>query len=188
MKFAFIDLKPDHEQLIQQIAEMMVEGFKVMAPDAWPTIEAAREEVEESFDPERISRVAVDESGDAVGWIGGISEYDGDVWELHPLIVRPDLQKRGIGRALVADLEAQVRQRGGITIMLGSDDVADMTSLGGIDLYPNPLEHLLAIQNLKGHPYSFYQKVGFVLTGVVPDANGFGKPDIFMSKRVRPAD
>ena len=40
------------------------------------------------------------------------------------------------------------------------------------------------IKNLKGHPYEFYQKVGFVLVGVIPDANGPGKPDIVMAKRV----
>jgi aminoglycoside 6'-N-acetyltransferase I len=40
------------------------------------------------------------------------------------------------------------------------------------------------IQNFKGHPYEFYQKMGYVITGVVPDANGRGKPDIMMSKRV----
>jgi aminoglycoside 6'-N-acetyltransferase I len=106
------------------------------------------------------------------------------VWELHPLAVRPDRQRQGIGRALVADLEAQVRTRGGFTIQLGTDDTADMTSLGGINLYPNVLEHLINIRNLHGHPYEFYQKVGFSIVGVIPDANGPGKPDIYMAKSV----
>jgi aminoglycoside 6'-N-acetyltransferase I len=30
----------------------------------------------------------------------------------------------------------------------------------------------------------FYRKLGFVIVGVVPDANGPGKPDILMAKRV----
>ena len=67
---------------------------------------------------------------------------------------------------------------------LGSDDEDALTSLGGVDLYPNPLDHLAQIKNLHGHPYEFYQKLGFVIVGVMPDANGFGKPDIYMAKRV----
>ncbi|MFM8427282.1 MAG: N-acetyltransferase, partial [Chloroflexota bacterium] len=80
--------------------------------------------------------------------------------------------------------EEQVRQRGGLTIMLGSDDQNEMTSLAGVDLYENLWDKVKNIQNFKGHPYEFYQKMGYVITGVVPDANGLGKPDIMMSKRV----
>ncbi|MEO0986985.1 MAG: GNAT family N-acetyltransferase, partial [Cyanobacteria bacterium J06639_14] len=122
--------------------------------------------------------------GQVLGWIGGICQYDVHGWELHPLVVSPDYQRQGIGRRLVADLEIQVGQRGGTTLYLGTDDETGLTSLAGIDLYPNPLEHLMRIQNLGGHPYSFYQKVGFTVVGVLPDANGPGKPDIFMAKRI----
>jgi aminoglycoside 6'-N-acetyltransferase I len=87
----------------------------------------------------------------------------------------------------VADLEAQVRKRGGLTLWLGSDDEDDMTSLSGVDLYADLPGHLARIRNLKGHPYEFYRKSGFVIAGVVPDANGPGKPDILMAKRVRSA-
>ena len=90
-----------------------------------------------------------------------------------------------LGQALVADLEELVRARGGFTIQLGTDDETYMTSLSGIDLYPNVLEHLRNIRNLRSHPYEFYQKCGFVIVGVLPDANGPGKPDIFMAKAVR---
>ena len=122
-----------------------------------------------------------------LGWVGGIPTYGGNVWELHPLVVRPDRQRKGIGRALVADLEAQVRARGGLTLWLGSDDEDDMTSLSGVDLYDDLPGQLARIHNLKGHPYDFYLKCGFVIAGVVPDANGPGKPDILMAKRVRDA-
>lgn len=179
-----IDLKPDDSTLIEQVAAIVVAGFREHAPDAWPDLQSAREEVHESFTPERISRVAVDEHGQALGWIGGISQYRGHVWELHPLVVRPDQQRRGIGRALVVDLEAQVRQRGGLTILLGSDDEENMTSLGGVDLYPDVLDHLSSIRNLRDHPYTFYQRVGFSIVGCIPDANGWGKPDLMLAKRV----
>ena len=93
-------------------------------------------------------------------------------------------RKLGIGSALVADLEDQARARGGITLSLGTDDQDNRTSLGGVDLYPAVWAHINTMQNLNRHPYQFYQKLGFVIIGVMPDANGFGKPDIFMAKRI----
>lgn len=183
--FMILDLTKANTDYIHQCAELLVEGFKVMAPDGWLTLEAGLTEVDECLEPGYICRVAVDETGLVLGWIGGRPNYDGHVWELHPLVVRPARQRQGIGRALVLDLEQQVKACGGITIQLGSDDQNNLTSLGGIDLYPDPLAHLQQIRNLHGHPYTFYQKLGFVLVGVLPDANGFGKPDIFMAKRVK---
>src|SRR5690348_18072988 len=56
--------------------------------------------VHESLAVDHISRVALDDSGAAVGWIAGSPSYDGYVWELHPMVVRRDSQRRGIGRAL----------------------------------------------------------------------------------------
>ena len=179
-----VDLTPD-ETVMRQVAGMLVRGFKAHSPNAWPDIEAAFQEVKESISGERISRVAID--GETVlGWIGAIPEYGGTSWELHPLVVHGEHRGRGIGRALVADLEQRVLERGGITIFLGSDDESGMTSLAGKELYPDVLAHLADVENLKGHPYEFYQKLGFVLVGVIPDANGPGKPDILMAKRVGP--
>jgi aminoglycoside 6'-N-acetyltransferase I len=179
-----VDLHPDDQAAIDQTAALLVEGFRQHAPDAWPDLESALEEVRESFGPNRISRVALDESGAVIGWIGGASRYSGNVWELHPLVVRPDHQGQGIGQALVADFEDHVRGRGGLTIWLGSDDETNMTTLAGTDLYTNLFEQIANIRNLRGHPYEFYQKCGFIIVGVLPDANGPGKPDIFMAKRV----
>ena len=106
------------------------------------------------------------------------------MWELHPLVVRISHRGQGIGRALVADLEERVKERGGLTIILGTDDLFDQTSLSGINLFPHIWDHLAHIKNLKHHPYEFYQKQGYVIVGVMPDANGLGKPDILMAKSV----
>ncbi|GAC1350977.1 MAG: aminoglycoside N-acetyltransferase AAC(6')-Ii [Ktedonobacteraceae bacterium] len=178
------DLRPDDESAIEQVAALLVEGFAVHYPEAWPDMAAALEEVRESFDGDRISRVALDETGRAVGWIGGIPQYRGRVWELHPLVVSVHHQGQGIGRALVADLEAQVKKRGGLTITLGTDDEDDQTTLSGINLFPNIFEHVARIKNLRRHPYEFYQKQGYMIVGVMPEANGLGKPDILMAKSI----
>jgi aminoglycoside 6'-N-acetyltransferase I len=187
------NLTPNDTDLINQIAAILVTAFAEHWPDWMPDTRTALEEIQESFAEDRISRMALSDETDrsalptprtALGWVGGISDYDGLVWELHPLAIHPNHQGRGIGTALVADLEEQVRQRGGLTVTLGTDDEDGSTTLSGIDLYPDPWPHIANIRNLKRHPYEFYQKQGYTITGVVPDANGPGKPDILMSKRV----
>jgi aminoglycoside 6'-N-acetyltransferase I len=178
------ELAADEDALIGQIAAMLIEGFRESAPEAFPDLQTAIAEVRESFAPDRITRVAVDDGSKAVGWAGGISHYQGYTWELHPLVVRPDKQGRGIGRALVSDFEQRVVERGGRTVFLGTDDEQGQTSIGGVDLYPDLWSHVRTIRNLRHHAYEFYQKLGYVIVGVIPDANGFGKPDILMAKRV----
>jgi len=179
-----LSLLPNNDFLIQQAARLLVDAFHEHWPDAWPTFEEGLKEVHEMLESERICRVAVDEKGDLLGIIGGIPGYDGLVWELHPLAVRVSMQGQGIGRALVEDFEAQAHAKGALTITLGSDDEDSMTSLSNVDLYENLWEKIRDIRNLKNHPFEFYQKMGYVITGVVPDANGMGKPDILMAKRI----
>src|SRR2546426_1215833 len=140
-----VDLRSDNESAIRQVAALLVEGFAANWPGSWPDLESAMEEVRESFAADRISRIALDEDGTVLGWIGGISQYRGHVWELHPLVVRVSQQGKGIGQALVADLEERVKEREGLTITLGTDDVTQQTSLAGIDLFPNVLEHVAHI-------------------------------------------
>ncbi len=184
LEVKIITLSPDNERAIEQVAALLIEGFKAHAPNAWPNMVAALEGVRESFGKDRISRIALDQSSEIVGWIGGLSYYDGNVWEIHPLVVKPSRQGGGIGWQLVRDFENIVQKRGGLTIWVATDDENNMTTLAGVDLYPNVLDHLAQIRNLRRHPYEFYQKLGFVIAGVIPDANGRGKPDIFLSKRV----
>lgn len=178
------DLDPTNPAILQQAAALLVEGFREHWPEAWPTQEEAVQEVLDAAVPDKICRVALDTDGTVLGWIGGQPEYDGNVWELHPMVVHAEQRGRGIGRMLIADLEDRVRERGGLCIQLGTDDEDDMTTLGGADLYTDLWDKIANIRNLKGHPYEFYQKCGFTITGVVPDANGRGKPDIIMGKRI----
>lgn len=183
-KMNIISPTRNDELILQQAAQLIVDAFRDHWPDAWPTLAEGLQGANEMLDEERICRAAVDEDGNLLGIIGGIPQYDGHVWELHPLAVQPNLQGQGIGRALVLDFEEQVRLRGGLTITLGTDDEDNMTSLSNIDLYENLWDKVKDIRNLKNHPFEFYQKMGYIITGVVIDANGIGKPDILMSKRM----
>ena len=176
--------QPNDEKFIQQAAQLIVDAFRVHWPDAWPTFEAGLEEADEWFEEGKICRAAIDDEGNLLGVISGMPHYDGYVWELHPLAVQPNMQGKGIGKTLVEDFEEQVKLKGGLTITLGSDDEDNMTSLSNVDLYEKTWEKIQNIRNLRGHPFEFYQKMGFVISGVMPDANGRGKPDILMSKRV----
>lgn len=180
-----ITLVDEDAHLVQQAAELLVDAFREHWPDAWPTFAEGLKEIQEMLEPERICRAAVDEQGNLLGIIGGIPGYDGNVWELHPLAILPSKQGQGIGRALIEDFEEQVRGRGALTVTLGSDDEDGMTSLANVDLYEGLWNKIREIQNFKQHPFEFYQKMGYVITGVVPDANGIGKPDILMAKRLK---
>lgn len=175
----------DHGEIVQQIAQLLVDGFSGTGSESWDTVEEATDEVRQSLASDRISRAVVDESVGVIGWISGIKEYDGKVWELHPLVVHKDHRRKGVGRALVEDFEQQVKLRGCSTIRVGTDDENNRTSIGGIDLYPDVLKNVAAIKNLAEHPYEFYEKMGYVITGVIPDANGWGKPDILLAKRLK---
>jgi len=173
-----------NEHLVRQAAQLLVDAFHDHWPDAWPTLEDGLKEIHEMLETERICRAAVDEQGNLLGMIGGIPDYDGKVWELHPLAIQPARQGQGLGRALIEDFEEQVRLQGGLTITLGTDDEDGMTSLSNVDLYENLWEKIRDVRNYKNHPFEFYQKMGYIITGIVPDANGRGKPDILMAKRI----
>ena len=153
-------------------------------PHTWPTLEEARDEVARAFDdPDRSALAAID--GDAVaGWIGLIRTYS-HAFELHPLAVDPSRQRQGIGAQLVRALEDLARRQGAIALYLGADDDFGGTSLFGADPYPNLLASLAGIEALgERHPLGFYRKQGFTLAGIVPDANGPGRPDILLAKRL----
>lgn len=190
LSYTISDLRPDDEPSVRAAAQLLVDEFRETAPVAWPDIERALETVHEALVEGQICRVArattgpSEAGGTVLGWIGGAPQYDGHVWELHPLVVAGAHQGRGIGRALVEDLEAHVAARGAQTLWLGSDDETGRTTLGNVDLYHHLPDQLRDARDLHGHPLGFYQRLGFTIVGVLPDANGPGRPDIFLAKRV----
>ncbi len=178
-----VSVSIDDHGRIEQMAALLVAGFRRTAPDSWLTRDQGLTTVQRVL-TDGFCRAALDDTGAVVGWIGGLRQYDGNVWELHPLVVDPAQQERGIGRALVLDFEDQVRMRGGLTILLGADDETNLTTLSGVDLYADLPAQLASAQGIRPHPLEFYRQLGYTLVGVIPDANGVGKPDLLLAKRV----
>ena len=170
------------DEILLQLAQIVNEAFP--GEDGYPTLDKARDEVLESLGEGRLSLVALDEENQVNGWIGAIETYNGNVYELHPLVVRANVRGKGLGTQLVRALEERVRERGAITIYLGTDDVDNRTNISGQDVYPEPVEHAARLESTNNHPLAFYRKLGYVVVGIMPDANGFGKPDIYMAKRI----
>jgi aminoglycoside 6'-N-acetyltransferase I len=179
-----VDLTSDRG-LIDETARLLFDAFQGRTED-WQDLDSAKREVEASLGPDHVSRVLVDPFARVLAWIGALPIYGGRVWEIHPLVVGESHRRQGVGRALVEDLERCVAARGALTLWVGSDDEHGETTLSGTDLYPDIPAALAGIQNLKQHPYGFYLRIGFRIAGVVPDANGLGKPDILLAKRVSP--
>jgi aminoglycoside 6'-N-acetyltransferase I len=183
MDVEIVDLAAEDDRAIEQAAELLVDFWPNQA-NAWPDIESAYAEVEESLEPDRLSRIAVDDAGEVIGWAAAAQQYS-HAWEVHPVVVHRDAQGRGVGRALLTDIEEHVAARGGLTVYLGADDVDEATTVAGRDLFPGVLRHAEALRvNDRRHPAGFYRRLGYEVVGLIPDANGAGKPDIWLGKRV----
>ncbi len=182
-KMKIITLTKGDNSFVQQAAQFLVDAFRQHWADTWPSLEYGLAEVHEMLEAERICRAAMDDEKKLPGIIGGIPQYGGLMWELHPLAVLPEMQGRGIGKNLVEDFEEQVRARGGLAITLGPDDQDNLTSLANIDLYETCGSGLGVFATTKDIPISSVN-MGYVITGVVPDENRVGKSAIITSKRV----
>jgi aminoglycoside 6'-N-acetyltransferase I len=176
-----VDLANQGENVREAAARLLLDNFD--APGGWPDLASALQEVTR-VNTEGFARAMLD-GNITIGWVGGLSQYMGRVWELHPLVVHREYRHHGIGRELMRCFESEASRRGGLTATLGTDDVSGMTSLSDVDLYEDIPRYLKEIHDLGNqHPFLFYQKLGYAVTGVLPDANGAGRPDIFMSKRL----
>lgn len=168
---------------VQQAAEILVDEFRQVSPHAWPNLARARVEVLECLNRDWIVRATF--LGDVMlGWAGARPAYGCITWELHPMAVRTGFQNKGIGTALLKALEEEVVRRGGRNMYLGTDDETGRTNLSGRELYDSIPDAISGIRNTGQHPYEFYLKNGYAIVGLIPDANGPGKPDILMAKRL----
>ncbi len=175
-----VNMETLNKEQLEQAAEILF----LSLPDGWPTIEEARAEVKERLIPENTLLAAV-ENETVLGFGGILPSYGGNMAELHPLAVRADTRGRGIGMALVHALEDAARQKGAFTLWLGADDEKEggETSLANVDLFDDLPARLKDFQP-GTHQSAFYLKLGYKVIGVMPDANGKGKPDIYLGKRL----
>ncbi len=179
-----INLKQAGQKVLNEAAVMLFNEFLQTAPRAWNTMEAALREVRECVSGDYIC-IGLLNRERLICWAGLRPMYGQITWELHPMVVAKEFQGRGAGRRLITELETIARKNKILNIVLGTDDETGRTSLYGKDLYKAGLyREIENIENLERHPYEFYRKMGYAIIGVVPDANGIGKPDIWMGKRL----
>lgn len=179
MKLIHMNRLSQHQRL--EAGQMLTDSL----PLGWAALDDAMQEINDLLVPGNTLLAAV-ENGQVIGWGGILAPiYSGHVFELHPLVVRSDRRQRGVGRAIVQGLEEIARSQGGLTLYLGSDDEREPgeTSLANTNLYDHLADKIRDFQP-GSHPTAFYQKMGFQIVGVMPDANGIGKPDIYMAKRL----
>lgn len=159
----------------KQAADLLKQAF----PHAYS--DCSEEEISKCIEEDRVAVAAI-EGGVLLGFVGAIPQYGVTAWELHPLVVDEKYRSQGIGTKLCLALEEILKEKGCLTIYLGSDDENDSTTLSNTNLFQDTFEKIMHIKNIKYHPYEFYKKVGYQIIGVIPDANGIGKPDIWLAK------
>lgn len=169
---------------ISDLAQLIYRAFLAHAPGWLPSEADTRRVVFRAGEPPRLNRVLLNPQGMPIGWIGVIPVNHGRIWEIHPLAVSPEHQARGYGRMLVREIENLAAKRGVLGLMAGTSDETDATPLYGVDLYQNPFEVLRMLNGTENHPVTFWTRVGFTVVGVIPDAEGRGKPGISLAKRI----
>jgi aminoglycoside 6'-N-acetyltransferase I len=177
------DLTADDGAAIEQAAALLVDYAPNRAA-AWPDLEAAYETIEEALDGDGIVRVALNDAGNVIGYAAAAPQYS-HAWELYPFVVAGDEQGKGVGSALLADIEELVSAEGGLTVYLGADDLDGVTSAADADLFPNVVAHAQKLETRsRRHPLGFFRSQGYEVIGLIPDANGQGRPDIWLAKSV----
>lgn len=182
MTYEIINLEKEDKSRIDQIAKFLYQCFQKNAPEWLPSLKSCRREVNKSFQEDRRSRVLIDGDGNAVGWVGAIT--DEHLWEIHPIAIAPGQQGKGYGLLLVSDIVELARNSGAVAIWAGTADETGVTSFSAIDLYENPASAFESFSAPRDHPVSFWSKTGLSLVGVMPDEEGLGKPGIHFAMRL----
>lgn len=178
---SFDDLLAEGEPAhLHTVTEMLMDGWHVDREIALLWLESPY------LAAEWYARVAIDKTGTIAGWMAATREHPHG-WRAMPLVVRADLRRRGVGRALIADLAAFVAEDGPGTVYASLPGEVS-TSITGRALFPNVLGRVLDVPSPDDHPLTFYRRVGFEVVGVLPDVVCPGTHELLLAKPVRPAD
>jgi aminoglycoside 6'-N-acetyltransferase I len=166
----------------EQLAAFTLEAGREHSPGWLPDLEAAREQIREALVPGKVALVLFENSR-PIAWVAAAHDW-GRIWDLHPLIVAVDRQRRGHGSHLVREIESIARAAGALTMTLGTSDMTGATSLSGVDLYADLSVRLAAVELRSPHALGFWRHAGYTIVGVVPDAEAPGQPSIVLARRL----
>ncbi|MCL1987975.1 MAG: GNAT family N-acetyltransferase [Firmicutes bacterium] len=181
-KYTFCDIT-ESPQTLQQAKQLMLDTYPKVG--MWETLDEkeAAETMEESTADGNIC-LGIKLADQLIGWVGLRPAYK-FTWELHPLVLAIEHHGKGYGTILMTELEKLAKSKGITGIYVGSDDETAKTSLSQVDITSQNIFHEMAtIKNYDKHPYEFYQKCGYFIVGIVPNANGKHKPDIMLWKDI----
>jgi aminoglycoside 6'-N-acetyltransferase I len=183
MEYKFCKIN-ESEEIIKQASDILYHTFHDVGKLWLKNIQEAFDEVYECIEGKNIC-IGIKEGNKLIGWVGLRPMYK-KTWELHPIVIRKEFQRKGYGNILINELEKIAVANGIIGIVAGSDDETNSTSLSDkIITGENIFREIECIKNYKNHPYDFYKKCGYTIIGIIPNANGPQKPDIWLWKDIR---
>ena len=69
-------------------------------------------------------------------------------------------------------------------MLVGTSDTGDATSLSNVDLYDRPGTRIDAMTTQAPHAVELWRRAGYTIVGVLPDAEGSGRPSIQLARRL----
>lgn len=85
---------------------------------------------------------------------------------------------------MVLEVERIAAAEDALTMTLSTSDTTGAMSLGGVDLYDDTFRRLPNAELQHPHAVEFWRRMGYQIVGVLPDAEGPGKPSIHLARRL----
>lgn len=126
-----------------------------------------------------------EESERVIAFVGVLRHVFPYAYQIEPLIVKEPFRGQGVGGRLLELIEFKLKDEGVRTLFITGPDTTGETSLYNKDLFDGEgIVHHLSTVDYGHEALSFYTKRGYQVSGVIPEANGAGKPEIMLAKRI----